>query len=393
MSIENAPERVHRHDSASFGRAVRLDNGMMRAPARLARVGVLTYRRDDGSSWNELRTEKEVFDPESLKSFDLLPLTHEHPREGTGAVTSQNAKRLSVGAVGHVHRDSEDRNWIAADLMVTDVDMINAIENGKVQISAGYFADRVKAPAGATVVDPITGDSMPYDFIQTNIRGNHVAVVSSARAGPGARILLDATDAIEVENQTGASPVRKAEMNKITIDGVSYEVTPQVSEALSKERKQFAEIQEALKAEGTKNLARADALDSECKQLKLRLDAATDPKAVSALVAERVAVESVATKHEIKCDGLSNDQIKRAVISKIDASIKLDSKSVDYVSAMFDALAARAPAGNPLSERGAAAVVADSTATKPAAPVSTDDHRAKFNASFFASSAQKRSNA
>jgi hypothetical protein len=373
---------------------------MLRAPARLTRVGVFTYLMADGKTVRELRLPEEVFAPESLASFELVPLTLDHPREGDGAVTAENARRLSVGTVGNVRRDSVDRNFVAAELMIHDGEAAKLVEAGKQEISCGYFCDREPAEPGATYLDPLTGKEEPYDFVQRNIRGNHVAIVDQARAGPKARIMLDAADGVEVDLSAirveetlseGSTPEGKAtEMTKITIDGVTYEVAPQVSEALTKERKIHADMVEALradtmklKADLDKALARADALESEKKALAESLAKATSPEAIRAAVSERVALESVATKHEVKTDGLDNMAIRRAVIAKIDPGVKLDGKSDDYVIGMFDHVT-RAPAVTAVGKlAGEATVRADEIAKTSA------ERRAAYNATFFKPSASK----
>lgn len=375
---------------------------MIRAPARLTRVGVFTYLTADGKTVRELRLPEEVFAPESLSSFELVPLTNDHPREGDGAVTAENARRLAVGTVGNVKRDATDRNYVAGELMIHDADAAKLVDAGKREISCGYFCDREPAEPGATYLDPLTGDAEPYDFIQRNIRGNHVAIVDHGRAGPEARIMLDAADGVQVDStdvrvtttQTpGVTPGRKAnEMLKITIDGVTYEVAPQVSEALTKERKISADMLEAIKndaakvkADLDKATARADALESEKKSLAESLAKATAPESIRQAVNERVALESVATKHEVKTDGLDNMAIRRAVIAKIDANVKLDGKSDDYVIGMFDHVtrAATATAIGKLTGDSTSTVKADEIAKSSA------ERRAAYNATFFKPSTSK----
>ena len=370
---------------------------MIRAPARLTRVGVFVYLQADGKTVRELRLPEEVFDPKALESFNLVPLTNEHPAEGDGSVTAENAKRLSVGAVANVSRDSEDRNFVAADLMVFDSATASAVEAGKREVSCGYFCDREPAEPGATYRDPVTGETMPYDFVQRNIRGNHVAIVGRGRAGSEARILLDAHDAIEVESTSlrvestqnpGITPTQEGNtMNKITIDGVTYEVSPQVIEAIGKERKIHADMIEALKSEQIKTrsdldkaTARADATQAELTKTAEALKSATAPETIRAAVQERVTLESVASKFEIKCDGLSNMEIRRAVIAKLDASIKLDGKSDDYTIGMFDHVTR---AGSAVSKLGnSQPVTADAIKT-------STDRRTAARAEFFKPTASK----
>ena len=62
-----------------------------------------------------------------------------------------------------------------ADLHIHDRDLINAIQNGKREISCGYECDYVQNEDGT--------------YSQKKIRGNHVAVVERGRAGKRAAIL------------------------------------------------------------------------------------------------------------------------------------------------------------------------------------------------------------
>lgn len=353
------------------GRVTRTDEGYLRAPARLTRAGVFEYR-NAGRTWRELRLPEEVFSADSLASFDLLPLVVNHPVENDGAVDASNAKRLAVGSVGSIARDSEDPNYVSGMILITDGDAVRRVENGERELSCGYFCEREPAAPGSTYKDPITGDATPYDFVQRNIRGNHVAIVPQGRAGPAARILLDHNDAIE-SNPDG-EPVNAGKdhnMKKITIDGISFEVAEAVAQAWEK-----SEV--AAKATLDRLAARADSADGQVKDLTAKLAIATDAKLIASQVSARVSLEQTAAKHDVKCDGLDNDAIKRAVVAKIDPSIKLDGKSADYLAAAFDLALAR----NPVVEQFA------TPATRTdAAP---GDHRSKHAVGFFSIDATER---
>ena len=113
------------------------------------------------------RPAKEVFDIRSLASFEGKPVTNEHPDED---VTPENYTKYSCGHVQNVHvGEGEDSNKVLADLYITDPVLIKLIEDGKREVSCGYYAEEKKDPEGK--------------LYQTKIRGNHVAVVRSGRAG------------------------------------------------------------------------------------------------------------------------------------------------------------------------------------------------------------------
>ncbi len=135
----------------------------------------------DGSLRRELRDPSEVFNADSLRSFEQLPVTNTHPYE---QVTASNAKGLMVGANdSNVTRDDDH---VRTMLMVADAPTIAEMDaKKKVQVSCGYTCDYDPTPGK----HPVYGD---YDGRQMNIRGNHIALVPHARAGETARVRMDA---------------------------------------------------------------------------------------------------------------------------------------------------------------------------------------------------------
>ena len=113
------------------------------------------------------RPEEEVFAPETLASFEGMPVTNDHPAEG---VDIDNYKRLEKGHAHNVRRGKgEEHDLLLADLMITDPILIDAILGGKREISCGYTYELCEEDGR---------------YIQRKIRGNHIAVVDAGRAGP-----------------------------------------------------------------------------------------------------------------------------------------------------------------------------------------------------------------
>lgn len=109
------------------------------------------------------RYEQDVFDKATLASFEGKPVTDGHPSE---SVAPENFGRLAKGHVQNVRREGD---YIVADLYVNDANLISDIQNGvKKEVSCGYLCNYEE-----------DGDG----YKQTHIRGNHVAVVQSGRAG------------------------------------------------------------------------------------------------------------------------------------------------------------------------------------------------------------------
>lgn len=109
------------------------------------------------------RYENDVFDKATVASFEGKPVTDTHPDE---AVSPENYSKLAKGHAQNVRREGD---FIVADLYINDASLINDIQSGrKREVSCGYLCN----------YEP-DGD----DYKQTHIRGNHVAVVQSGRAG------------------------------------------------------------------------------------------------------------------------------------------------------------------------------------------------------------------
>ena len=113
------------------------------------------------------RPEEEVFAPETMASFEGMPVTNDHPPDG---VDVSNIRALQKGHAHNVRRGSgEESDLLLADLIITDPALITAIlEEGKREISCGYTYELCMEKG---------------QYIQRKIRGNHVAVVDAGRAG------------------------------------------------------------------------------------------------------------------------------------------------------------------------------------------------------------------
>ncbi len=78
------------------------------------------------------RPGEEVFAPETMASFEAVPVTNDHPRDG---VDLDNIRRLQAGHAQNVRRGSgEEADLLLADLVITDERLIEAILNGKREI-------------------------------------------------------------------------------------------------------------------------------------------------------------------------------------------------------------------------------------------------------------------
>lgn len=352
--------KLKRYDKITLDRkrAVKLDSGMMRVPARISRVGVQDYRRADGSVERAYRPPEEVGKPASVASFDGRPLVNDHPYADGGVVNAENAKRLGVGFVMNpVFKDG----FVEADLLIEDAEAVAAVESGKVELSAGYFIERDETPG-------VTPDGQRYDFVQRDITGNHVAIVDQGRAGADVRIQLDAamsTDfqVIETDATRGAhsSPQtgKETQMHKIVIDGVEVEVSPLAATMIQKERAMASGLLDVQKAEVVKLTKTVSEKSAQCDALtekvgKLEAELKDAPNKARAAIESRSALntQAKAIAPDVKLDGLDDMGVKRAVCAA--KGIKLDGKDDAYVNVRFDVLVEDHEKANPATEKAEA---------------------------------------
>jgi hypothetical protein len=188
----------------------------LKLDARLTRIGVFDYMDIDGHGWGELRTEDQVFDPASMRSFELATVTDDHPAD---FVSASNVKDVQVGTVGSdVRRDGD---FLRATVVITDADVIQSIKDGKRELSCGYTAQIV-------VEQGVTDDGTPFAGRQTNIRGNHLAIVHQGRAGQDCALMLNRGDAFTITTPT----LETVKMKTIKLlDGTEISVTTAVADA------------------------------------------------------------------------------------------------------------------------------------------------------------------
>lgn len=147
---------------------------------------------DSGRIIAVIRSPDEVFSEAALASFEGKPVTNDHPPTLIGP---DDVKTYEMGHAQNIRRGvGEWADYMIADLHIHDRDLIDAIQNGKREISCGYECDYVKNADGT--------------YSQKNIRGNHVAVVDRGRAGKRAAI-LDSD-----KNKKADKPERKAMSKK-----------------------------------------------------------------------------------------------------------------------------------------------------------------------------------
>jgi hypothetical protein len=144
----------------------------------LARVGMQEYHplelpfdvrgdADYGAMMQVDRPAAEVFDPDSIRSFQGRPIIDEHPDDFIGP---DNIGEHQIGTVLNVRRgEPPDDDVLLGDMLFTSRRGIDLVRRGKRAVSVGYDASYIA-----------TGRNRAR---QMRIRANHIALVDEARCG------------------------------------------------------------------------------------------------------------------------------------------------------------------------------------------------------------------
>ena len=209
----------------------------------VARTGTQDYLAEEiGMPGTDLvpvfRPEDEVFSPETVASFEGMPVTNDHPPEG---VDVSNIRALQKGHAHNVRRGSgEESDLLLADLIITDPHLIDLIMDGKREISCGYTYELCREGDG---------------YVQRKIRGNHVAVVDAGRAGPRVCIKDDLTERRKKTMKKSLSKI----LARMARDGDTETVAEIIGEMIGPEEEAAPAAEEPAEAapevpEETKNI-------------------------------------------------------------------------------------------------------------------------------------------
>ena len=346
--------------------------GYLVAPGRAAKTGVQQYLRKelelkDGNPndiVNVYRPPEEVFKQSYLDSFNGADITYLHPKKLVDADSYQAVTKGNINSAG-----VQDGDFVKVNLVIKDKATIKKVESGDAELSTGYTAEYVYEPG-------VTTDGVAYEYVQRDMRVNHVAVlpVNSARAGRQARIF-------------DTNPKGKT-MRMVNLDsGRSVEfqddaVAQLVEDSIARLTKQVADAEKAKAdalAETEKSKAKADAMEEEAEKAKKE----TSDAAISARIAEIVAVKDRATVIDSAyvADGVDTLAIMRGVLKAVRPTIDWAAKSQDYVQAAFDMAHESAKDGNsPKNAEQLRKMAADGAAnvTQTPAKSAADSYKERF---------------
>ncbi len=320
-------------DTAQLKATIDETSGFLTSPVTLARTGVQEYfgfelglmdGEDALKKFGVFRPAEEVFHKDSIASYINLVITDDHPG---GFVTVENVKDLQVGTVSHVSANVGTLEGIAT---ITNKDQIDKSKDGKIEVSVGYSND-LKEEAGVF-------DGLSYQYKQTKIRANHLAIVDKGRCGNACKLTLDKQQKEEVN------------MEKVTIDGIEFDVEDkQLVQAIKKMQATHDQEKEAAKKKEEMDQEEKEELKKKADKAKATKDAleksTLSDEAISKLVSDRATL--IADARMIlgdkfpTCDNCPVE-IKTAVVEYVIPDMDLTDKSDEYLNAAYDMALAKA---------------------------------------------------
>ena len=155
--------------------------------------------------YNVYRPFNEISKEDTLKSFDGVPFINGH--EMIGENFTPYDKRHADGILMNVEADN---GMLFGDLKIFSEDMKSKIKAGKKELSLGYKCD-YRLCKGVF-------NGVPYDAVQVNLRGNHIALVDKGRMGNDVRVYdnhytFDTLD-IDIENKKENKEMSENKENK-----------------------------------------------------------------------------------------------------------------------------------------------------------------------------------
>lgn len=209
------------------------------------------------------RPEDVVFSKNVLDSYDNVDVTLDHPYDKIVDAESYEDKEV----VGHVISPGRrSGNWMLVDLMIKSKKGTDAIDSGKVGLSAAYTST-FKPKCG------ITDSGEKYDMILESVIPNHIAICQVGRAGPEAR-LSDSKPEIKNMAVIKLADGSKLELNEDNVASIQLAINDAESRA------------QKVEAELSKVEADRDRLADENEKLKVQTaDEAVNEKLKELLVA------------------------------------------------------------------------------------------------------------
>lgn len=185
----------------------------------LTRVQVAPYLGREISGWqaqgldpermyHAYRPPEELSSAETIKSINGIPIHLEH-HDDAGEPEDKKTRVGTTGTDGAFNAP-----FLMNSLHIFDQDAINRINDGSMkELSLAYtYIPEFKSG--------VTDDGEKYDFIQRQIRANHLALVENGRAGPSVKVSDSGKEInmADIENKDAGTEQKEVDLAQKIID-------------------------------------------------------------------------------------------------------------------------------------------------------------------------------
>lgn len=157
-----------------------------------------------------LRPREELI--KACESFNGKPLINDHEMIGTeGELRKPDEKNIG-GTIYNVRPSADTEGYIVADMTIFSQELQDAIQNGKCELSLGYWC-KYRPEVG-------TYNGRRYEFVQYDLEGNHIALVDCGRMGSGVRVFDNKEktlvfDSMEITEMNKQKKTKTADANEL----------------------------------------------------------------------------------------------------------------------------------------------------------------------------------
>jgi hypothetical protein len=187
----------------------------------------------------------------ACESFNGKPLINNHEMIGTeGGLKKPDDKNIG-GTIYNVRPSMDQDGVIIADMTIFSKELQDAITDGKVELSLGYWC-KYRPEQGEF-------NGVPFEFVQYDLEGNHIALVDNGRMGSGVRVFDNAEktlvfDSMEITTMKDKETKDSEALRKLVaglLKGATDEALAKCKDILDPEKKE--EKDEGEKAEEKKS--------------------------------------------------------------------------------------------------------------------------------------------
>ena len=280
------------------------------------------------------RPMEELMRPETIESFKLLPFIDDHTWLGLKGIDTGSLPFTGITGEG-VYADAP---YLRSNLKVFSEELKADIMSGKVELSPGYLYD--------VYLQPGVWNGQPYQYVQRNLRGNHLALVMTGRTGSDVAVMDSADDnpreksKMTLEELLAAigklDDVAKAALMAgiCHMGGGSEPANPETpavpatdapgDNCTTEEKPVTTTATDETPAEPAKAmdaavLARLNALEAENKALKTQVQGMDSAETIMKQLAERNELAQRASVHvgAFACDSMTAQQVAAYALNKL----------------------------------------------------------------------------